>query len=304
MVTRRILPVTQTVIAPAATALGFTSYAPQQATVASAGVGSVALSGQAPTQGIQIVVGAGGLGLTGGIPQLQGRYTLAPPNGVVALGGQAPALLANTLIVPNVGASLAVTGYAPTLVIAIETIILPPAALLAVTGVVPSIGTGTQIPGTSIVLTSYAPAARVTSTLYPNTAVALALTGNVPVQGIEIIPGAGSVGLSGGVPQLQGQYAVQGVTGAVAYTAQAPVTVLNSFITPAAGGMVTAGQPVVAYGVLIANAGALALTGFAPTITESMSPAAVQIALVGNYPVIYFSSPGLAAQTGGVGLIR
>ncbi len=289
------LPVVNTTFTPAATALAWTSYTPIQETFAIPGSGAIAISdvnSTGPMQAIEIVVGTGTVGLTAGIPQLQGRITLGPPNGVVALDGQAPQTLVATLITPA-ATSIGFTNYAPSATVAIELVASPPAALLGLAGIVPAIGTGLKIAGTALALAGNSAVVRYSPVLSPS-AGALALDGSLPTQGLDVTPGAGSVGIDGVAPTAESLFATEPPAGAVDITGQAPQLVVNSILTPSTDALVFTEQQAAAYETLIPTAGALALEGQVPLITESMSPDSALLGIQAFAPVVIFSSPDVA----------
>ena len=289
-----LLPVVNTTFTPAATSLAWTSYTPIQETFALPGSGSIAIGDvntTGPAQASRSPL-AGAIGLTGGIPQLQGRYTIGPPNGVVELDGQVPQTLVTTLITP-VATSIGFTNYAPSSTIAIELVVSPPAALLALAGSAPGIGTGLKIAETALAFTSYAAVVRMTAALYPGTG-SLALSGALPTQGLDVLPDTGAVGLTGAAPTAESLFATEPPTGEVDITGQAPQLVTNFIFTPSTDALVFTEQQAAAYETLIPTAGALALEGQVPLITESMSPDAALLGIQAFAPVVTFSSPDVA----------
>ena len=300
-----LLPVVNTTFTPAATSLAWTSYTPIQETFAIPGSGAIAIGDAnitGPTQAIEIVVGTGTVGLTAGIPQLQGRITLGPPDGVVELDGQAPQTLVTTLITP-VATSIGFTNYAPSATIAIELVEMPPAGTVALVGAVPTLGFGYQVSGTaSLAFTSYAPVVRMTAALYPGTG-SLALSGALPTQGLDVTPGAGSVGIDGAAPTVESLFATEPQTGEVDISGQQPQLVVNSILTPSTDALTFTEQQAAAYETLIPTAGALALAGQVPFITESMSPDSALLGIRAFAPLVIFSSPGVAPFNAALGLI-
>jgi hypothetical protein len=202
----------------------------------------------------------------------------------------------NTDVAPGAG-SITFTGYAPSIAQGANQSILPGVGSLTITGYAPTIAQGANqavSPGVgSLAITGYAPT--------------LAQTANQAVS-----PGAGSLTITGYAPTVaQSSSASYGVTHSyVTRGSQSIVSWLNDglgavsgAINPGAGTLTITGYaPTIGQTVTVAinpGAGSLTITGYAPTITQALNqainPDVGSLTITGYAPSI--------AQTANVSLV-
>lgn len=224
---------------------------------------------------------AGALTLTGYPPEVQAPVALTPDAAALTLTGFAPAVVQSTVVTPPAGA-LALTGHTPSLDLAIT----PSSGALALTGHAPAIPADVAItpPAGALVIAGLAPEIGANREATPP-AGALTLTGHAPVIAGGALPE--SLGfVSTPLPSIARLARVRVATRSAA-TRGGGTSVTP--LTPAAGALTLTGYaPTVAGLVIQPPAAALTLTGQAPTVPQStlVTPPAGALALTGLVPEI------------------
>ena len=240
------------------------------------GVGSLVLTGFAPTvsatQSQTVTPGVGSLTLTGFAPDVSAgtNATASPGAGSLTLTGLAPTVSAtsNVTVTPGFQA-LTLTGFAPAVSATQSRTVSPGTGTLTLVGFAPVVSTAA--PSENDVRLYSVP-----SDANPND-VRLFNVGGVSV---GVIPGFGSLVLTGRAPTVSASSAVSLGVGSLALTGRAPTVTATQSQT------------------LLPGVGTLVLQGYAPTVTV---PTSVTVSPGVGSLIILGHSPSVSTITGGGG---
>lgn len=219
-----------------------------------------------------------------------------------------PAAAAGTTVTPD-AASLAITGFAPTVSVSNNKVVTPAAASLAITGFAPTVTASNHkvvVPAAaSLSITGFAPTVNIGVTVTP-AAASLAVTGFAPTvtatQHKVVTPAAASLAVTGFAPTVtaSNQKVVTPAAASLAVTGFAPTVTASDrkVVTPAAVVVTVTGfapDVLISLGDISVEPDAvfLTLTGFAPTVTVE-EPAPIRVhrrVLYGDYEDIWGDLP-------------
>ncbi len=211
-----------------------------------------------------------------------GAAELDVPAAALVLTGYAPTLA--VALDAGAAASLALTGYAPS----VEHVLTVGVETLALTGYAPALSVTVDAPLSSLVAAGYEPSL---SVAVDGPAATLALTGFAPALAVSIDVGAGSLAVVGYAPSLSPVLDLG--AGTLALTGYSPT--LATVLDLTAGALTATGYaPALAITVDL-GAGALALTGYAPALAPTLDLGAGVLTLTGYDPTLEVAAP---ADTG------
>jgi hypothetical protein len=180
--------------------------------------------------------------------------TLTPAGASVAITGTAPTLVRTTVLNPA-AASATVTGTAPTL----DIIVTPPGgsltgALITVTGSAPTLTTSLVTTGNTITITGGTPSTAGTSVLTP-AAASVTVTGTAPTLLVSIVPGSETLPVTGGTPVLITTTVLSPAAAPISVTGGTPVVILRIALQPSAASITVTGlNPTITVGIVVAPA--------------------------------------------------
>jgi hypothetical protein len=189
------------------------------------------------------------------------------------------AAAATTQTLTPSGASIAVTGTAPTLIF--ESVLTPDAASAVVAGSAPTLDVIVTPPGGSL------------------TGALITVTGSAPTLDVSLVTTGDTITITGGTPATASEAVLTPAAATVTVTGTAP-TLSVLMVSGSETLPVTGGTPVlIASAVLIPAAATITITGSAPIIpgTSQLTPVGVTITITGRAPVLSNVTPQAPAPT-------
>jgi len=178
--------------------------------------------------------------------------TLTPAGASIAVTGTAPSLVTTTVLTPA-AASITVTGTAPKL----ENTVSPPGgsltgALITITGSAPTLTMSLVTTGATITITGGTPSTAGESILSP-AAATVTVSGTAPTLLVSIVSGSATLPVTGGTPVLITTTVLSPAAAPISVTGGTPVVILPISLQPSSASITVTGlNPTITVGIVIA----------------------------------------------------
>ena len=192
-------------------------------------------------QTIEILASAGG-----------STTTLTPSGASVAITGTAPTLISDSVLTPA-AAAITVTGTAPKL----ENTVSPPGgsltgALITITGTAPTLTMSLVTTGATVTITGGTPSSAGEAVITP-AAATIAVTGTAPTLLVSIVPGSETLPVTGGTPVLVSVTVLSPAAAPISVTGGTPLVILPITLQPSSAAItVTGSNPTITVGIFVA----------------------------------------------------